>query len=107
MTKETASNLTFQNHILYLVGSIRGKAEVILEMTPKIPTRTGERLMWPRADIGSQKSAKFFNVSVIKGIEGDDLDPSSQWSRMSKLNIKQCMVHFSLPTLNKRDYSAL
>ena len=88
LTKETASNFTFQNHILYLVGSIRGKAEVILEMTPKVPTITGERLMWPSADIGSQKSAKFFNVSMIKGIGGDDLDPSTQWSRMSKLNIK-------------------
>lgn len=55
------------------MGSIRGKAEVILEMIPRSPTKAGGSLMCPRADRGIQKSAKFFNVSMIKGVEGDDL----------------------------------
>ena len=60
------------------MGSIRGKAEVILEMIPRSPTKAGGSLMCPRADRGIQKSAKFFNVSMIKGVEGDDLAPKAQ-----------------------------
>ena len=65
-------------HILYVIGSIRGIADETLEMTPKSPTKNGERLTWPKADIGSQKSAKFFNVSIIKGLESPDFDPEAQ-----------------------------